>query len=476
VLTTTSWHIAAVSVDVPPAPPGPYVAYYCALAALFASWLALGRQVVRNPSSLGVATVRRYLVAAAVPLLGAAPIGRDLWAYAAQGDLVAHGVDPYVHGPAALPGAFSRQVGHLWVHSPSPYGSLWLQICHGLDWLAGGRPDVAVMLLRLPAFAGLLIGAWALPRIARRFGYRAEPALWLGLASPLVLVLGLGGGHNDLVMIGMMLVGLLVAAGPGLRRLGLGAALLGAAVLVKSPAALALAFTVPTWLRANGHPITARRTATACAVAAGSGLATATALTVACGLGTGWLGQIGPDARWASWLSVPTAAAMLSKVLTGQLDQVGVIDSITRWARLVGEWTLAATAVLAWWRGLRGTPLAYLSVTLAAAALLAPAVQPWYFCWALALAGLVAGPRVLSLLASVPLMFTAMITPSGVGLQNNPAAIAIVLGSVATALLALPRAVRHTPDKRRQLVGRAARPAARSAQWRGSAAQPRKGA
>lgn len=41
-IAVTSWQIAAFPVDAPPAGPGPYVAYYVALA----SWLTLGRRVL----------------------------------------------------------------------------------------------------------------------------------------------------------------------------------------------------------------------------------------------------------------------------------------------------------------------------------------------------------------------------------------------------------------------------------------------
>lgn len=438
VLVATSWQIAAVPTGWHRAGPLPYVACYLALATMIGSWLELGRRVLAADAAISPAALRRYVLASAVPLLAAAPFGRDLWAYAAQGNLVAHGIDPYTHGPSALSGTFTDQVSHRWLHSPSPYGPLWLQLCHGVDSVVGQHVVVAALLLRLPAFAGLLLWLWALPRLASRFDGRLGAALWLGAASPLTLVLGIGGGHNDVAMIGLLLAGLAIACGRSLAALVLGTAVITCAVLVKSPAAIAVAFAVPSWLHAGRHRPTVRHVISACLIVAATAVAVGSAVTAVCGLGTGWTHQVSTDAPWVSWLSLPSGVAMLGKVVTGHVQHLKAVGDALRVARAIGEaLTVAVTAAL-WFLALRRGPITCLAVALGAAAVLAPSVQPWYYCWALALAGLVARQRRLIItLAAVSIAFPVMITPSGVGLESSPAAVIILAGAATLAWLAL---------------------------------------
>jgi hypothetical protein len=226
--------------------------------------------------------------------------------------------------------------------------------------------------------------------------------------------------------------------------------------MVKSPAVIAVAFAVPVWLHTNRAadavhpggraPATIGRVVIACVAALAGAAAVGAVVTVACRLGTGWTHQVSTGAGWVSWLSLPSGAAMLAKVLAGQIHHLKTVDDSMRLARAIGEAVAAALAAGMWVLALRRAPLTCLAVALAAAALLAPSVQPWYYCWALALAGLVVhSRRLIVALAAVSIAFPVMITPSGVGLESNPSAVAILLGAGALAWLAL-RAGATTPD------------------------------
>lgn len=433
-LAGTSWRVGGIPVAWQPGGREWRVLSWSALAVLLAAWLLLGRQVLRG--AVTVAELRRFVVAAAAPFAFAAPFGRDLWAYAAQGNLVRHGIDAYARGPSAAPGAFTSQVSPRWVDSPSLYGPLWLQISHLATVLSHGHPLLAVLLLRLPAFAGIGLWLWALPRLAGHLSGRSVAGLWLGLASPLTLVLGVGGGHNDVVMIGLMLAGLALACRRGTAALACGAAVAAVAVMVKSPAAVGAAFTVPFWLHANRLPASARRVVAASLVAAGAVAVTAAAISLACGLGTGWLSQLDPGAPWMSWLSLPTGATMLVRALTGR--HAHVLDATMRAARTAGSALALAVDAALWVRALHRAPVACLTVALAGTAMLAPSVQPWYYCWPLALAGLVVIRHwLLVVCAAVVLAFTVMITPSGHGYESSWIAVPIVAGALLTAWLAL---------------------------------------
>lgn len=417
VIAATSWQVGAVPFRFARASPLPYVGYYAALATMLACWLVLGRRVRDGHAS--AAAVRRYVAAVSLPLLAAAPVAsRDLWAYAAQGHLTGTGIDPYTHGPIAAPGAFVGEMSGIWKSTPAPYGPVWLRMSQFAAWISDGHPVVAVMLLRLPAFAAVLIGVWAVSRLA---GRRAAGALWLGLANPLLLVLGLGGGHNDLLMIALILVALVLARRASPWSLGAAGAVLGLALLIKSPAALAVPFLVPVWLQANGHPPVLRQIARSCLIAAAGALLAVGVLSAACGLGFGWVGDVGPGAKWVSWLSLPSGLAMLVKLLTGSTTGLRVLDGTMKAFRTAGEAVMVIAAAVLWVRALRGRDaLACLAIALAIAAALAPSVQVWYFCWGIAVAALVGLARpVVAVLVAATVGFTVMITPAGHGWESD---------------------------------------------------------
>lgn len=457
-LAASSWWVAATPVRFAHERPGPlswspahggvpFAVSYLGLATLCVAWLAVGHHVLAGDPAITARFLRRFLICAATPFALAAPCGRDLWAYAAQGNLIAHGVDPYVRGPAAVPGPFTAEVSGRWLHSPAPYGPLWLRISQATDWLSGGHPTVAAMLLRLPAFIGLALCAWALGELAMRLNLRGRltHALWLGLASPLTLVLGVGGGHNDLIMMGLAFAGVALACRPSARMLALGAGVATAGVLVKSPAAVAVAFTVPVWLLTNRGSrrvvTTLSRAVSACAVGLAGCVVTLVGISLAGGLGAGWTRQVNSDAQWVSWLSLPSGVAMGIHAVDG--TALKAVDGTMRHCRSAGE-VLAVIAVIALWlMAMRSNTdgrraVAMLVGALGVTAVLAPSVQPWYYCWALALAGLVTVRRsLLVMLATVGLGFAVMITPDGYGLESGPWAVLVVAGSLLACWLAL---------------------------------------
>jgi alpha-1,6-mannosyltransferase len=460
-MAAASWWVAATPVRFAHERPGPlswfpahgvvpFAVSYLGLAALCLAWLAVGHHLLSGDATITAGFLRRFLLCAATPFVLAAPYGRDLWAYAAQGNLVAHGVDPYVHGPAAVPGPFTAEVSGRWLASPAPYGPVWLRLSQAADWVSGAHPTIAALLLRLPAFAGLALCAWALGELAVRLDLseRLRNALWLGLASPLTLVLGVGGGHNDLIMMGLAFAGVAIAARRRPALLAVGAAVATTAMLVKSPAAIAVAFTVPVWLHANrdGRTVTTlARAVSACAVALGGCLVALVGIGVAGGLGAGWTRQVNSDAQWVSWLSLPSGVAMGIHAVDG--TALKAVDGTMRHSRSVGEVIAVLAAVALWLAAMRSRAdarrvIGALAGALGVTAVLAPSVQPWYYCWALALAGLVVTRRyVVVVLAAVGLLFAVMITPDGYGLESGPWAPLVIAASLLVCWLALrPRA------------------------------------
>src|SRR3546814_508291 len=136
---------------------------------------------------------------------------RDGWSYAAQGMLTTLGVSPYDHGPATLRGPIVNAVDPRWMDTPTPYGPLPL-ILGDLAARLTSDPWVLVVFHRCIAVTGLVLLAWAIPRLARWTG--VNPALSTGIviASPLMMANGVGGLHNDLLIVGLMAAALVVAA------------------------------------------------------------------------------------------------------------------------------------------------------------------------------------------------------------------------------------------------------------------------
>ena len=77
--------------------------------------------------------------------------------------------------------------------------------------------------------------------LARRLGNDPGLALWLAVLSPLALFSFVSSGHNDALMIGLMLAGITLGTGGRLRW---GVALCALAATIKLPAAAGIVFLV----------------------------------------------------------------------------------------------------------------------------------------------------------------------------------------------------------------------------------------
>jgi alpha-1,6-mannosyltransferase len=357
------------------------------------------------------ASPRRVLLAAAAwsaPLLVAPSLfSRDVYAYAAQAHLVAVGLDPYSHGPADAPGALAAEVDDVWAHARSPYGPVFLRLA---SWLVPGQHVVgALLVLRVLAAVGLALLAWGLGRLA------ADPgrSLWLGVANPLVLLHGVGGAHNDLLMAGLLCAGLAIALLPGRGepRLAAATAVIVVAALVKAPAAAGLAF-LPFLV-----PMPRLRAAV---VVAASAVASAVVVTTAAGLGWGWVHTLGAGNARRSLLSLSTGAGVLAGNLAGNLAGDGAGDGAVRVAHAAGLLVAAALGLWLLLRAPRIGGLPALGWTLLAVAALGPVVQPWYLIWALAALAAVAGPRLAAGLAAASAVLCLLVLPGGRHLIRPP--------------------------------------------------------
>ncbi len=242
------------------------------------------------------------------------------------------------------------------------------------------------MLLRLLAVAGVLLAAAGLPTLARAAGRDPAQAVLFGVGSPLVLTTLLGGGHNDALMVGLLVAGLAVAqrVGPGP-----GIALCALAGGVKAPALLAVVFLGWAWSRRGG---VLRR---AGGVLAATGIAGATlgVLSWLSGVGWGWVRTVGAPGKVSTGV---TPVDTVAKLVTGAGHLVAVPLVLSEVRGVVGAVGLAGAALAGGWLLWRSTErgtVRSLGLALLALALLSPILWAWYLTWGLVVLAAVAhGP------------------------------------------------------------------------------------
>jgi hypothetical protein len=432
------------------APAVALVVAYGGLALLVAAWLFLGRLVVG-----GGGPSRRSLVLTlglwALPLLVAPPMfSRDVYSYAAQGWLVQEHANPYFWGPAAVPGPFLHDVAWMWSGTPAPYGPLFLVIAHAVVAAAHGHVVPAVLGLRAVAVVGVLLLVRYLPRLAGHCGVDRRAALWLGVLNPLVLLHFVSGAHNDALLVGLVVAGLVLLLD---RRPALGVAVVALAVMVKAPAGLALVFAVPVWAgQLSGRARLAR-------AAIGTGLvsgAVMTGVTWATGLGFGWVGALQTPGAVRNWLSVTTLLGEAGGELT---KLVGLGDYTTTTIALFrGAGGLAALIVCLVLlartnrRGRGPAMVPALGIALLAVVALSPVVQPWYLLWGFILvAASVPAGTVRSAVITVSAVLSMLLMPKGgtvdvsAIVQAVIAAMAVVASAAMFELLPAPARAATAP-------------------------------
>ena len=285
-------------------------------------------------------------------------LSHDVYSYVDYARLgVRHGLDPYVHPPAAAPTdpAFPHVT---WTDSSTVYGPLFTLATYPLAWLPVG---VAVAVLKAVAALSVLGTAALVSRIAAWRGVDPLRAAALVALNPLVLVHVVGGAHNDGLM--MLLVTLSLAALLSARELAGGAALL-AAVATK----LSAAFLAPFALVGAG------RRSRLLAGALGAALAIGAAAWLA--FGWDWLHGFtlaGENQSKTSYLSIPKLLARAS----------GLSPEVTRPAMAILFAALVIYLLVWTWRGgdwVRAAAWTGFGLLLATSWLL-----PWYLLWPLPL-------------------------------------------------------------------------------------------
>ncbi|HTX01273.1 MAG TPA: polyprenol phosphomannose-dependent alpha 1,6 mannosyltransferase MptB, partial [Acidimicrobiales bacterium] len=243
-----------------------------------------------------------------LPLVVVAPVfSRDVYTYAAQGQMMAAHLNPYHHGPSVLgrSNAYTRLTDPIWRRSVSPYGPLFLLLDEGIVLATGHSVLWTVELLRLACLAGVWLAAGGAAVIARRLDKDPVLTVVLVALNPLLLLHLVAGAHDDALMLGLLLVGL-AAAVEGRAWLGVLCCSLGAAF--KVPALLGCAYIG--WSCLLPRAASLARRAVGAAVASAVGVAVLGVLGAVSGLGLGWIKGLSNAGVVRLWASPTTGVGM----------------------------------------------------------------------------------------------------------------------------------------------------------------------
>jgi alpha-1,6-mannosyltransferase len=413
---------------------------YVGIALLVWSWIRLGREV-----RLGNVDRRGMWIAIGMwmlPLLVAPPLfSRDMFTYLAQGDLALHGFNPYQYGVSVLGDHLSANVDPTWQDTPTPYGPLFILVAKSVVLITGQSTIVGVIALRVTLCTGMVLLCWALPRLAERLGGSPTGALWLAAANPLVLLYLVGGGHNDLLMVGLLAAGIVLVL-DGRHRQGF--LLVTLAFAVKATAGILLPFLVLIWAsRLSGS--WPRRLVRAGVFGLAVVVPAFAACTLLAGVDLGWLPALSTSNLVVSWLSLPTGAGQIAYLVGGLFGPVD-LQSILSVTRGVGWLLLVVLVVRQWWLARDGDPTTVIrraSLALLAVILCSPATLPWYFSWALVLAAGLAWTRRAHVIATgVSVLIALLNFPDGsIGLYK----VGYLVAAVVAAGLAAVSLVRPDP-------------------------------
>ncbi|TML00031.1 MAG: DUF2029 domain-containing protein [Actinobacteria bacterium] len=346
------------------------------------------------------ALVLAILAAHVALLLGPPLISQDVFGYlgfARMGAL--HGLDPYTRVAAEAPAdPVLYYLG--WPYQHSPYGPLFTLCSYATAplGLAGG-----LWAFKATAFVASL-GAIAL--VARASALLGRSARWaaafVGL-NPVLLVLALGGAHNDTLILLTLAAALALSAGAQ-PRLRAAAGALVAGVGVKLTAGLALPFLLlaPARLRERAL-LAASALASVCALAA-------VALLGFGGHALGFLGAVGEQQQLVAVHSIPAETARL----------IGLHGTPSWWRDLFAA-AFVAVLLFALWRTARGADWRTAAGWTTLALLVSTAwLLPWYAIWALPLAAVSADRRLRAATLVVCAYATLIHLPLAEGLLTPP--------------------------------------------------------
>jgi alpha-1,6-mannosyltransferase len=355
------------------------VLVYGGLLLLMRVWLRLA-EVMKLHAGVALKKLWWILALWSVPMIVAPPLfSRDVFSYAAQGEMTSYHISPYLYGPGTLGSSpYVTPVDPLWGNTPAPYGPFFLFLDGSIDRITAHHELWTVVGLRiLEVFAVVLIG-YGVTMLAKGLGRDPGEAFVLSAMNPLVLLTLIGGAHNDAIMAGFLVVGLALAV----QRHPVWALFFcSLATAIKAPAAIGLAFVAWTWLGPQATLKQKIRPFLIGGVIAGLTLGVTSLLA---GFGFGWINNLLSNGTVRSWAAPATGVGMalgnIFHALGWHSITVGSVLSVTRFLGLV---TAAGFSLWLLWHSEQRGWVRSLGLSLILFVELGPVVQPWYLAWGL---------------------------------------------------------------------------------------------
>lgn len=327
-----------------------------------------------------------------ISVIGPPLFSTDVFSYQAYAQMFAHyHINPYLHGPKVigqypLYNPFSYYIGAKWINVASVYGPLFTFLSVIFQTTSVAVNYYAFKVIAALASLATMVLIW---KSAERRGVSPKRGVALFGLSPLVTLCGVGGGHNDLLMLMLTTGGIYALLG---RRERGAAALITAGTAIKLTAAIVLPFAlIGEGARLELHRRWTRMLSGIAAVS----VVIATASYLA--FGTGILHMVNTLQEvqdLGAWQSLPGVVFQLTHV------------SVTHLMRTTD--TVLLAGVILWllrrvWQGrmdwIDGAAWATFAVLAAAWSLL-----PWYSAWLLPLVALSANKRLWYVATAATLM------------------------------------------------------------------------
>jgi alpha-1,6-mannosyltransferase len=370
------------------------------LALMFACYVV----VVRSAERLSARRVLMAIAALNALVLLAPPLfSTDIFSYQGYArEWLVYGTNPYVQGPTIMGGGAPDQlyyyIGAKWISTPTVYGPLFTALS-GL--LAHASIATSLFWFKLSAAISSIVTMALIWHASRLRGLDPTRGVALFGLNPLVVLYGVGGGHNDLLMLVPATAALYLLLSHRERSSG---AMVAVAAAIKLTAFLTLPFAMAAGPELGGEK---RRRS----ILIGAGVTTIVIAAMSFGLfGLGIFNLI-PTLHLVQtegdWHSFPGFFSQVFGPTTGQVT--GIVLGLVFLYWFVRLLRSVWRGQMDWIDGLGWATLALL-VT-------ASAVLPWYICWLLPVVALATDRRLWkwSLILSGVLLAATMLSylPTG---------------------------------------------------------------
>ncbi len=204
-------------------------------AVMFVSYAAASKAADQLS---GRAVLISIAVLYAVALFAPPLLSTDIFSYQAYGRMgVLYGASPYLHGPSAIGlDPLYPFIGAQWIKTPTAYGPLFTALSYLLVPFDIAANAFAYKVIAAISSLWIVVMVWNAARLRGLDPVKA--VAFVGL-NPVLVVYGIGGGHNDLLMLAILVTGLYMLLQ---RRERTSGGLIVVAAAVKLTAGLLLPF------------------------------------------------------------------------------------------------------------------------------------------------------------------------------------------------------------------------------------------